>query len=129
MIRESVRIITNDEMQPGLSVTVTGHVEKFAAIEPERVRLIGKIGEPVMTAVKIVPRDDHPFRIENVQAMIGKYIDLRLEEQKSGKRSTYVLMVGNTKNDPGQYNDRIILKTGSAICPELQISVYGRIDE
>jgi hypothetical protein len=32
VIRESVRIITNDEMQPGLGVVVTGPVEKFAGI-------------------------------------------------------------------------------------------------
>jgi hypothetical protein len=129
VIRETVRIITNDETQPGLSVTVTGAVEKFAGIEPERVRLAGRVGQPVEAIVKIVPRDEYPFKIENARAMIGKYIERHLEEKKIGERRAYLLTVRNTKTDAGQYSDRIILETDSPIRPKLQVSVYARIGE
>lgn len=129
VIRETVRIITNDEAQPGLSVTVTGPVEKFAGIDPERVRLAGRVGEHIEAAVKIIPRDEYPFRIENVRAMIWKYIELHLEENKTGERRAYLLTVRNTMKNAGQYSDRIILETDSPICPKLQISVYARIEE
>ncbi len=128
VIRETVRIIANDEARPGLSVTVTGPVEKFAGIEPERVRLAGRVGETTEAAVNILPRDGYSFRIENVRAMIGKYIELQLEERKEGERRTYLLKVRNTKPDAGQYTDRIILETNSPIRPKLQISVFARIE-
>lgn len=129
VIRETVRIITNDEAQPGLSVTVTGPVEMFAGIEPERVRLFGRVGEPIEAAVNILPRDGYPFRIESVRAMIGRHIELHLEEERIKERRSYLLTVKNTKTDAGQYHDRIILETDSPISPKLQISVYARIED
>ncbi|WP_461365912.1 hypothetical protein [Candidatus Darwinibacter acetoxidans] len=128
VIRETVRIITNDQARPGLSVTVTGPVEKFAVIEPERVRLIGRVGETTEAAVNILPRERYPFRIESVRAMIGKHIELHLEEKKTGGRRTYLLTVRNTKKNAGQYSDRIVLETDSPIRSKLQISVFARIE-
>jgi hypothetical protein len=44
-IRESVRIQTNDPNRPWLGVVVTGMVEKFAEIRPERITLSGSAGQ------------------------------------------------------------------------------------
>lgn len=129
VIRETVRIITNDETRPGLSVTLTGVVEKFAVIEPERVRLIGRVGKPIEAAMNILPREEYPFRIENVRAMIGNHIELHLEEKKVGEQRAYLLKVRNTMKSPGQYSDMIILETDSLIRPALYASVYARIEE
>lgn len=93
------------------------------------MRLAGRVGQPIEAAVNILPRDEYPFTIENIRAMIGKYIELHLDERKIGERRAYLLTVRNTKKDAGQYNDRIILETDSPIRPLLQISVYARIGE
>lgn len=129
VIRESVRIITNDEMQPGLDVIVTGRVEKFAEIEPKVVRLIGKVGETMMATVKILPNAKFPFKINNFRATHGKYIDLNLEEQRTGNQVVYLLTVRNTKTDTGRYDDRVILVTDSNVRSTILIPVFVRISK
>jgi len=126
-IREVVRILTNDKQRPGLSVAVTGFVEKFVEINPPRVVLRGSQGEPVASRVTITQRMEYPFKILNTHAKIGRHFKFNVQELNSSGTSGYVLTVENTKKETGRYADTIYLKTDSKLRPTIPISVIGLI--
>jgi hypothetical protein len=126
-IRENVRIQTNDKTRPGLSVTVTGFVEKFADISPKRIMLSGTEGNPIKGRVTIIPKVKYPFKILSARARQGKYIKFHLTEDKRSNAMGYVLTVENLKKENGRYADAIFLKTNNKLRPEIPINVLGNI--
>jgi len=126
-IKETVRIQTNDEQKPGLSVTIKGRVEEFAQIRPNRAMLIGKAGSPIEKGIQIIPREEFPFKITKVGARTGKFIGLNLEEKQSSGKTIYILKVENRKTEKGRYYDRILLETDHPKMPVIRIPVMGMI--
>jgi len=122
-----VRIQTNDETRPRLSVTVTGFVEKFADIRPERLMLRGSAGKPIKGQVTITSKAKYPFKILSARARQGKYIKFHLTEVKRSNARGYVLTVENTKKENGRYADVIFLKTNNKLRPEIPIYANGNI--
>ncbi len=107
---------------------VTGLVEKFVTILPERIKLAGQPQTQIKTSVSIIPEEKFPFKILEVTAKTGINIrqDLQETEISKGKKG-YLLTVENLKKETGRYFDTITLKTDSKIRPEIAISVYGNI--
>lgn len=126
-IRESVRIRTNDPNRPWLQVAVTGMVEKFAEIRPERVRLAGPADQPLFAEVEIVPRKDLPFTIEGVKAKSGDFIRYKWIERCSDGHDRCVLRVENTRKEKGRYVDAVYISTNSKLRPTIPIYVTGMI--
>ena len=126
-IRENVHIQTNDKIRPGLSVTVTGFVEKFADIRPQRIMLKGSAGQTIKAQVKITPTTQYPFKIIGAAAQHGKYIKFHLTDAKESSARGYVLTVENLKKEIGRYDDVIYLKTDSKLRPAIPIYVVGNI--
>jgi len=126
-IRESARIQTNDKTRPGLSVTVTGLVEKFAEVRPNRIRFAGPVGQPLYAEVEIIPRKEYPFTIQNINVKDGRFIRYNLEEKCADGRRRCVMRVENTRMGKGRYADVIYLKTDSNIRPVIPIYVVGNI--
>ena len=126
-IRESVRIQTNDKTRLGLSVTVTGFVEKFADIRPKRIMLSGTAGKPIKGQVTIIPKAKYPFKILSAMAREGKHIKFHLTENKRTNATDYVLTVENLKKENGRYADVIFLKTNNKLRPEIPIYIVGNI--
>ena len=83
---------------------------------------------PVRT-VKIIPEPKHPFKILEVRARNGKDIRFELKPISGQEQNGYELVVENLKKTKGRYSDTIILKTDSAVKPEIKIHVYGDILE
>jgi hypothetical protein len=110
-----------------VELVLTGKVEKFAEIQPERVRLTGRMGDPVSVTVRIVPRDEHPFKIKNVRAMRGQYIQSSLAVREEGGKPYYELTVSSTRQEPGRIVDVVNLETDSRVRPQLQVHVFGEI--
>jgi len=119
---------TNDSRYPKFNLVVTGLVEKFVTILPERIKLAGQPQTPIKTSVSIIPEEKFPFKILEVTAKTGTNIrqDLQETEISKGKKG-YLLTVENLKKETGRYFDTITLKTDSKIRPEIAISVYGNI--
>lgn len=126
-VRKNVHIQTNDKNRPGLSVTVTGYVEKFADISPQRIILRGSAEQTIKAQVKITPRTQYPFKIISATAKQGKYIKFRLTDAEKSNAGGYVLSVENLKKETGRYNDVIYLKTDSKLRPTIPIYVVGNI--
>ncbi|MFO7687179.1 MAG: hypothetical protein R6V60_13935 [Desulfobacterales bacterium] len=110
-----------------MELLLTGKVEKFADIQPERVRLTGRISDPVSVTVRIVPRPDHPFKIKSVRAMRGQYIQFSLAVREESGKPYYELTVSSTRPEPGRIVDVVNLETDSQVQPRLQVHVFGEI--
>jgi hypothetical protein len=107
--------------------TITGWVQRFATVEPERIVLRGRPGEELKASVKIVPDEDFPFSILQAKAKHGRFISIALEDLKGSEQKGFLLTVVNLRKNPGRYFDVVSLKTDSAIRPELRVNVSGFI--
>ncbi|MBA4366994.1 MAG: hypothetical protein C0403_05075 [Desulfobacterium sp.] len=127
-LKKTIQVETNDNRYPKFNLVVTGYVEKFVTILPERIKLAGQPQTLIKTSVSIIPEEKFPFKILEVTAKTGINIrqDLQETEISTGKKG-YLLTVENLKKETGRYFDTITLKTDSKIRPEIAISVYGNI--
>jgi len=126
-IRETVRIRTNDPKFPLLVVSVSGQVEKFAEIRPERVFLSGLAGSPISMEVEIIPRKEYPFTIQEVQAKDGRFIRWSLEKKCGQKSDRCVIKVESIRTGKGGFADILFVKTDSPVRPTISIYVTGSI--
>jgi hypothetical protein len=124
---QTIDIFTNDPTNPKLQVSVQGAVEKFANIIPNKVRLSGKANDAITAVVQIVPLPKYPFKIIKHEVKEGLHMRYKFEEKTENGTTTYLISIENTKKDPGLYKDVILLKTDSAVRPEIQIPVTGNI--
>jgi hypothetical protein len=122
-----VVVHTNDPRNSVIELTVSGMVEKFAEIRPERLRLSGRVGEPVTAVAEIVPRPDYPFKIKNIRAMNGHHIRFSLASKTAAGSTIYEITVTSTRPDRGGISDVIYMDTDSPIRPTLQVTVSGTI--
>lgn len=127
-MKKSVTVETSAAKQPNIAIEISGNVEKFANITPNKLILRGNAGEPIIGTVTVSP-DRYPFRILEAKTKNGADIQARIEEKQENNTTTYIVTVENLKKDPGRYYDVIMLKTDSPIRPEIQLSVYGQILE
>lgn len=123
----TVTVLTDDPIEPQIELELKGPVVKFATIEPARITLAGKCGEPVVIQAVITPNPDHPFRIADAipDDRLADVIDVHLDRQPDG---VYRIAVHNRLTTPGQYRGRIVLRTDSRLRPQLYLYVIGRID-
>ncbi|MDM8550377.1 DUF1573 domain-containing protein [Desulfobacterales bacterium HSG2] len=151
---KTATIYTNDKEHPMLGLTMRGDVERFATLIPERVRLNGSVGHPIEKTVRIIAKENYPFKILKAEAKKGKNISLVLNEVKKTpddapddaektpddaektpddvektERTEYLLTVKNLMKERSRYYDTIILETDSPSKPRIKISVSGNIFE
>ncbi len=121
-------VFTNDPAHKQLNLSMQGQVKEFAAVKPDRVRMTGAAGDEIKSVVTIVPKPDYPFNVLEVKTLKENNIKVDMEEvntEEEGKK--YILTVQNLKDARARYFDAVILKTDSAVKPEMKISVYGNI--
>ncbi len=126
-VRESVSIVTNDPEQPRLEVVLTGQVETFAQITPDRVYFAGPAGKPLSVEIEIVPRKDLPFTITRISARKGSFIEYEQTEGCADGKNRCVIRVENTRTEKGRYSDALTVHTDSKIKPSFPIYISGTI--
>ena len=124
-IRKHATLFTNDEKNPRLQLTISGSVDRFVTIKPNRVKLRGVAGDEIKRKVTITPEKKYPFKIVKVSAKNGKDIHFELSEEKGEQGPVYALLIENKRLEQGRYFDMITLETDSEIQPRLSIRVYG----
>lgn len=120
-------IRTNDPNRPKISVTVTGTVEKFAEIRPERVQLAGPAGQKLFADVEILPRKDYPFVIKDIKVKNGEFIKYEVVRSCTNGNAGCTLRVENTRKEKGHYVDVLYVDTGSKLHPTIAIYITGII--
>lgn len=124
--QKTISVQTDDPKQRILTLHITGEVERFVTIEPQRVFLRGVSEMTLQSVITITPEQKYPFKItESYLTNLENKIRLSLQ-QKDGK---YILTVNNLIENQGRYWGSIHLKTNCSIKPEIVIPVTGLIKQ
>jgi len=122
------RVYTNDPRQSQTVLSITGKVDAYVEVLPRRVRLVGRLGEPLTEKVRIVPKKEYPFSIKKVRARNGKDIRIVLEpEAGQPAAKEYLLTVTSTRNESGSFGDYIVVQTDLKEKPTIGIPVSGHL--
>ncbi len=124
-IREVVRIRTNDLRKRETQVVLTGLVEKFADVKPERIRMEGKTGTPMYAEIEIIPRPEYPFAIKGIRARSGEFIEYEVTQRCSEVEKKCVIRVENRRTERGVYADALFIDTDSELRPTIPILITG----
>lgn len=127
--KRHIAVHTNDPNHQTLDLTISGDVEKFVTIVPDRVRLSGYAENEIKATVKIIPEKKYPFAVKAVKADKGENITYTLKENKKGEYIEYLLSIENISKKKGRYFDTIQIETDSKISPTIKIKVFGNITE
>lgn len=125
----TARIETTDPERPRIDVAVRLPVKEFAALDPYRVWIVGKAGEPIVATCRIVPNADYPFTITDVKPRKGAWFDWALEAITVDGRPGYEITLTSTRQKPGPYQDVLFVQTDHPARPEFKIRVEGRLEE
>jgi hypothetical protein len=122
------KVHTNDPRQPQVDLVVKGKIAGYATITPKRVVLVGRLGEPVSSQVRIIPQEGYPFTIKAAKAATGSNIQVALKPlgDKPAKDG-YLLTVTSISETVGSYGDYIELSTDLKEKPTIGIPVSGRL--
>jgi hypothetical protein len=127
MVKEVIKIHTNDPDNKIISVSLSGEVRPVAHINPQLVSLRGKVGETLSSEVKIVPAAFPDFNIIDAVAKSGRDIDFTIEKKGTLPDSHFLLTVHNKKSAAGRYFDIIELETDLDPKRIIKIRVAGYI--
>jgi hypothetical protein len=122
-LEKSAEVMTSDPGEPVVHLTISGQVDRFAAITPRTLSLRGVSGEILRGSVSIVPEEKYPFTILSVYPTEGK-LKVQLDEVMQDGRKGYALMVETLLSEAGSYFDTVRLKTDSPLQPEMDVRVY-----
>ena len=125
-MKKNARVITNDPEHSPIELSIGGKVEKLATVTPARVNLRGIAGDAISQTVRITPQTKEPFKIVSVRAVKGTAIRYEITQLKAPEEG-YELTITNTRDKPGRYYDRLVLKTDAGERNFLSIVVIGRI--
>ncbi len=78
---KSITVKSNDKQNPSLKLKISGMVETFAEITPNRVRLTGKAGDLISTTAIIKPKKEYPFKLLEAKAKQGTNFSFELENK------------------------------------------------
>jgi hypothetical protein len=125
---KELRFATNDPGQPELYLTLKGRVARYVEVEPQGVRIEGRVGERITRQVHIRPHRDHPFAITGVKGPATGDIRLDLTPvTQPGSGQGYLLRATCIKKSPGLIMGYIQLTTDSEKVPLIRIPVRGRV--
>ena len=127
MVREVVKIHTNDPAYRIFTISMSGEVRQMARLTPEIVSLRGKPGEEISAQVKIVPSAVPDFNITKAEAKVAKDIEFTIEKQGTPPDHYFLLTVHNKKESPGRYFDIIVLETDTIPKRDIRVRVSGHI--
>ncbi|MFH0725296.1 MAG: DUF1573 domain-containing protein [Pseudomonadota bacterium] len=122
-ISKAATLVTNDPANGRSSVTMKGHVDFFAQIIPEQIKLRGESGTKISASVEIVPSIKYPFHIVGTHSETESHCTVKIETLPD----KYLLRIENTMEKSGKYFDRILVDTDHAEKKQLVIRVQGDI--
>lgn len=128
-LRKSAVVDTDDPQNPAITLQISGKVVRFVTVIPNSVQLSGPVGTPMTAVVRILPEPEFPFTVLSVAPQKGDNIRCGLQQVTESGRPVYLVTVENLKVDKGRYHDVVLVKTDSAIRPEIKISIFGNLYE
>ena len=124
LFNEKIKVHTNDPNNNIIILHISGKVETFANINPDKIQFFGEAEQEYEANIVIIPNKNHSFKI----------IDTKLEKLENKisfflikKSDSYILNVKNNQKNPGSYWGKIILKTDSNIKSTISIYVVAKL--
>ena len=128
-VEGTLRVATNDDRRPEISIDFSLFVRAFAHVSPYRVWLEGSADEEIVETCTVFPSEEHPFSITGIRARKGGWFRYDYAEIEKDGRRGYEIVVTNTRTRPGPYQDVLFVQTDSRARPEFKIRIEGRIGE
>ncbi len=129
-LNKGFTVYTNDPKRPQVRLMVTGQVMGYIIMSPTYIRFMGHEGEPLTRTVSIKPSEGHGFHIKDVKAREGEHLSFDWKPVGAdGAKNGYELLVRNTMQTAGTYQDLITITTDSSEKPILRIPVSARIQK
>ena len=120
---KSIQVSTNDPTNTQFRLSVKGSVKKIADVQPDYVRMSGRLGSKMEKKITITPTDEFPFKIKSVKTR--EKDNIRFSYRNTGRG--YELTVTNTYSKEGGYDDEIIIVTDNPKIPDIRIPVNAYI--
>lgn len=120
---KSVQVTTNDPSSPQIKLEINGLVKKVADVQPDFIRLAGRLGSKIEKKVTVTPSADFPFRIKQLKTK--KKGNIRTVFKADGKG--YEVTVTSVYPREGSFDDEIIITTDNSKLPELRIPVNAYV--
>ncbi|RJP93454.1 MAG: DUF1573 domain-containing protein [Desulfobacteraceae bacterium] len=119
-------LVSTNEPDNGMQkLLIYGQVSLFADLSPKSLILKGLAGDTVQVTSIITPYKEYPFSIT------GFELEDKLKEKVSieidSDNGKYSVTAKNKIKSPGQYLGKMIIKTDSAIKPEIKMFIRGTI--
>ncbi len=127
ILHKTIKVYTNDPKNKIIELKLSGKVDKFVTIKPNKVKLSGRIGENISQTVTIIPETKEPFKILKATAMKGIDFSYSLKEVTVKGKRAYELTVTNVKKTPGRYYDKMVILTDRTEHKPLDIIVIGEL--
>lgn len=120
---KTVQVTTNDPSSPQTKLEIMGLVKKVADVQPDYVRLAGRLGTKMEKKVTVTPTADFPFRIKQLKTK--KKGNIRTVFKTDGKG--YEITVTSVYPREGSFDDQVIIVTDNPKLPELLIPVNAYV--
>jgi hypothetical protein len=120
---KSIQVTTNDSANASFKLVIKGSVKKTADIQPDYIRMSGRLGTKIDKTVTITPNAEYPFKIKKVKTR--EKGNIRFVYKPGGKG--YELTAINIYDKEGSYDDELIIVTDNPKLPELRIPVNAYI--
>lgn len=119
---------TSDPERPRIEVALEIEIREFARIDPYRIWLAGRVGEPIVATCDVTANADHPFDITGIKTRKGVWFDLAYARVEGADPAAWRITLTNTRTKPGPYQDILFVQTDHPERPEFKIRVEGRIE-
>ena len=124
---KSISVTTNDPNQPTFKLTMTGVVNQFAIITPQRVLLRGLPGEKITQVVTVRSGTGESFAIVETSAMKGEDFRYSMTEIEVEGKPAFQFLIENTRMLPGRYLDQVTILTDKPEHNPIFIPISGDI--
>ncbi len=120
---KTIHVTTNDPVSPQIKMEIKGLVKKIADVQPDYIRLAGRLGSKIEKKATVTPTADFPFRIKQLKTK--KKGNIRTVHKADGKG--YEITVTSVYPREGSFDDEIIIITDNPRLPELRIPVNAYV--
>jgi len=127
MLKKTITVETSDPMRPRVQLRVSGMVDHFIRIAPQRLRLEGSAGAALKQTARIILTKKYPVRLLEAKAKDGSNIAVALEKIPGKTLQEYRLTVRSSRSEPGRFYDTVVIKTDSPLRPSISIGVFANI--
>ncbi|MDA8139760.1 MAG: hypothetical protein M0036_14010 [Desulfobacteraceae bacterium] len=125
-ITKRFRVFTNDPQTPETELMVTGQILAVVEVSPDRVKLVGNVGDTLTQQVHITPVNGQAFTIKEIKANRGLdniRWELKPQSKEKPPKKGYVLTIICGSKTEGRMGDQLLLETDMNDKPTLRIPI------